>query len=106
MRKIAALLIGLALLGSSEAGWAQPKSGDGAGQQAAYGAGSAFSTLVYALLKASFCVLGAISSGFALPIAGPRTAGHIAGTTCGGSWVITPGNLKGKEPVKFVGNSS
>jgi hypothetical protein len=106
MRTIAALLIGLAVLGSSEAGWAQPNSGDGAGQQAAYGAGSVFSTLVYAPLKASFCILGAISSGFALPIAGPRTAGHIAGTTCGGSWVITPDNLKGNQPVKFVGGTS
>jgi hypothetical protein len=105
MRKIAAILIGLAVLGSSEAGWAQPNSGDSAGQQAAYGVGSAFSTLVYAPLKASFCILGAISSGFALPIAGPRKAGKIAGTTCGGSWVITPNNLKGKEPIQFTGAS-
>ena len=104
MKEIVALLIGLALLGSSEAGWAQPKSGDGAGEQVALGAGSFLGTLVYAPVKASFCILGAVSSGFAFPIAGQRTASNIAGSTCGGTWVITPDALKGRERVKFLGS--
>ena len=103
MKKIVALLIGPALLGSTQAGWAQPKSRDSAGEQVALGAGSVLGTLVYAPVKASFCILGAISSGFAFPIAGPRTAGNIAGSTCGGTWVITPDELKGRERVKFLG---
>lgn len=32
-----------------------------------------------------------------------RTAGNIAGSTCGGTWVITPDELKGRERVKFLG---
>ena len=104
MKKTLSLLVALALLSSSEAGWAQPKSQDNGAEEVAYGAGSFIGTLVYAPFKASFCILGAISSGFALPIAGPRTAGNIAGTSCKGSWVITPDNLRGREPVKFLGD--
>src|SRR5437867_2135927 len=98
-RTVAIGLVALAL-GLPPAGWADD------GQQVAYGAGSALGTLVYAPVKASFCILGAISSGFAFPIAGPKTAGNIAGSTCKGTWVITPDTLKGKEPVKFVGNTA
>jgi len=106
MNKVVALLVGVVLLGSSEAGWAQPKSQEGGAEQVAYGAGSVLGTLVYAPVKASFCILGAVSSGFAYPIAGPRTAGNIAGSTCKGTWVITPDNLKGKERVNFVASGS
>lgn len=78
----------------------------GRSQQVVYGTGSVLGTLFYAPVKASFCILGAISSGFAYPIAGARTAGNIASTTCAGPWTITPGALKGEEPVKFVGDRS
>jgi hypothetical protein len=107
MRKIVvALLIGLVLLGQSAVGWAQPNSRESGAQQVAYGAGSVLGTLVYAPVKASFCILGAVSSGFAFPIAGPKTAGNIAGSTCKGTWAITPDALKGRERVKFVGDAS
>ena len=105
MRKIVVLLIGLALLASTQPGWAAPKSRDSGPQEVAYGAGSFIGTLVYAPFKASFCILGAITSGFAFPIGGQRVAGNIAGTSCKGSWVITPDNLKGREPVKFLGDT-
>jgi hypothetical protein len=104
MKRTGALLIGLAVLGASEAGLAQPNSRDGAGEQAALGAGSFLGTLVYAPVKASFCILGVVSSGFAFPIAGQRTASNIAGSTCGGTWVITPDALKGRKRVKFLGS--
>jgi 4-hydroxybenzoate polyprenyltransferase len=106
MKKIVALLIGLALLGFSEAGWAEPTSRESGGNQVVLGAGSVLGTLVYAPVKASFCILGGISSGFAFPIAGPQTAGNIAGSTCKGTWVITPSALEGKERVKFLGDTS
>ena len=106
MNKVVALLVGVVLLGSSEAVWAQSGSQGGGPEQVAYGAGSVLGTLVYAPVKASFCILGAVSSGFAFPIAGPRTAGNIAGSTCKGTWVITPDNLKGKERVNFVASGS
>jgi hypothetical protein len=106
MRQIFALGLGLVLFGQSVVASAQPGQKDTTSQQAIYGAGSFLGTLVYAPVKASFCILGAISSGFAYPIAGAKTAGHIAGSTCGGTWVITPNELKGREPVNFVGPAS
>jgi hypothetical protein len=57
-------------------------------------------------VKASFCILGAVSSSFAFPIAGPKTAGNIVGSTCKGTWAITPDVLKGRERVEFVGHGS
>jgi len=75
------------------------------GQQVVLGAGSVLGTLVYAPVKTSFCILGAVSSGFAFPIAGPKTAGNIASSTCGGTWVVTPKALQGKERVRFLGGS-
>ena len=106
MKKIVASLIGLAVLGSSVASWAQPKSRENPAEDVAYGAGSVLTTLVYAPVKASFCVLGAIGSGFALPFAGPKKAGTIAESSCSGTWVLTPSALKGREQVKFVGRAS
>ena len=106
MKQIVALLIGLTLLGQSTAGWAQPRPRESGAQEVAYGAGSVLGTLVYAPVKASFCILGALSSAVAFPIAGPKTAGNIAGSTCKGTWTITPDTLRGKERVKFVGDAS
>ena len=48
-------------------------------------------------------MIGAVSSGLALPFGGPPAAGKVASTACGGTWVITPGTIKGQEPVHFVG---
>ena len=106
MKKIVASLIGLALLGSSAASWAEPKTHESGAEQVAYGAGSFLTTLVYAPVKASFCVLGAVGSGFALPFAGPKKAGAVAESSCSGTWILTPSALKGKERVKFVGGAS
>ena len=106
MRQVLALLLGLGLLGQSGVAWAQPAPRESTSQQVAYGTGSVLGTLLYAPVKASFCILGAISSGFAFPIAGSKTAGNIASSTCGGTWAITPDALKGKERVRFVGDRS
>jgi len=75
------------------------------GQEVARGAGSAFGTLVYTPVKTSFCILGAIGSGFTY-MADSKTAGKMARGSCGGSWVITPSAVGGKEPVHFVGNTA
>ena len=72
-------------------------------QEVAYGLGSVTTTLVYAPIKASFCILGAVTSGFTLPFGGPRTAEKVASAACGGTWAVTPAALKGRETVRFVG---
>jgi hypothetical protein len=75
-------------------------------QEVAYGVGSVTTTLVYAPIKASFCILGAVTSGFTLPFGGPRTAEKVASAACGGTWAVTPDALKGRESIRFVGGSS
>ena len=85
---------------------AQPASAaDSTSQEVVYGVGSVMSTLVYAPVKASFCILGAVTSGFTLPFGGPRTAEKVASAACGGTWAVTPAALKGREPIRFVGGN-
>jgi hypothetical protein len=79
---------------------------DSTSQEVAYGVGSAATTLVYAPVKASFCIVGAVTSGLTLPFGGPRTAEKVASAACGGTWVVTPDALKGRESVRFVGGAS
>jgi hypothetical protein len=102
VRQIVVLLLVAGLVGATAVA---PASADSAAQDVAYGTGSVFTTLVYAPFKATFCILGGITSGFTLPFAGPQTAEKVATRACGGTWAITPDALKGKEPVRFVGGN-
>ncbi len=102
MKTMRSVVLGLGLVASSTA----PAFAESAAQDVAYGTGSVFTTLVYAPVKASFCILGAITSGFTLPFAGPQTAERVATRACGGTWAITPDALKGREPVRFVGGGA
>jgi hypothetical protein len=98
--KLAALGITLVML---VAAWPGSAAAESTSQDVAYGVGSVTTTLVYAPIKASFCILGAVTSGFTLPFGGPRTAEKVASTACGGTWMVTPAALKGREPIHFVG---
>jgi len=80
-----------------------PARAESTAQEVAYGVGSATTTLMYAPVKASFCTLGAVSRGLTLPFGGPRTAGKVASTAYGGTWVVTPAALRVREPLRFVG---
>jgi hypothetical protein len=100
VKEIVVLLLVTGLVGATAVA---PASAESAAQDVAYGAGSVLTTLVYAPFKATFCILGGITSGFTLPFAGPQTAERVATRACGGTWAITPDALKGKEPVRFMG---
>jgi hypothetical protein len=103
MRPIMALGVALVLLGQSAIGVVASAKEGSTPEQVAYGAGSVLGTLIYSPFKASFCILGAIASGFTFPFAGAKTAGKVVGTTCRGTWVISPEVLKGREQVEFIG---
>jgi len=103
MKRIVVLLLALALVGPSAPSWADSSSS--AAAEVGYGAGSAFGTLVYAPLKATFCILGGIGSAFTA-IVSPPTAGKVAMASCGGNWVVTPDVVRGRERLKFVGDTS
>lgn len=104
MRWIVALLLGLALLGQSPLTWAESDSQESTLQQVGYGTGSVIGSAVYFPFKASFCILGAIGSGFTYIFAGAQTADKVISSACRGTWAITPDVVKGKEPVQFVGD--
>ena len=76
---------------------------DGKAQDVAYGAGSVVGTAVYAPFKATFCILGGLTSAFTYPFAGKDAAKSVATGGCTGTWWISPGVLKGQETVNFVG---
>ncbi|HXD94961.1 MAG TPA: hypothetical protein VN646_00335 [Candidatus Acidoferrum sp.] len=103
MRQTLAVLLAFALVGSTIAVPAYAASKESTSQEVTYGAGSFFGTLLYAPVKTSFCVVGAVTSGLTLPFGGPQTAGKVATAACGGTWVITPSTLKGQEQIRFVG---
>ena len=99
MRRIALIALVLALAGPS-ASWASSES---TAVEVGSSAGSALGTLVYVPFKVTFCILGGIGSGFTA-IASPPAAGRVAMATCGGSWIVTPGVVRGHETLKFVGD--
>ena len=105
MKRIAAALLALALIGQSTASFAVGGSQESTGEQIGAGVGSVVGSAVYFPFKASFCILGGVSSGFALLFAGARAAEKVAGTTCRGTWAITPNVVKGKETVHFAGTT-
>jgi hypothetical protein len=104
VRHLVALGLGLLLVGQVAIGAAAPVEEDSTPAQVTYGAGSVLGTLVYSPFKASFCALGAIASGVTFPFVGKRTAEQVVGTSCRGTWVISPSVLKGHERVEFLGS--
>ena len=102
MRRTVMLLVAMTMVGSSAPSWAGSAS---TAAEVGSSAGSALGTLVYAPLKATFCILGGIGSGFTA-IASPPTAGKVAMASCGGSWIVTPNVIRGRESLKFVGDTS
>jgi hypothetical protein len=102
-RRLAALGLALALVAhataSFGAGHAQQSTSTDAGARV----GSVVATVAYVPFKTAFCVLGGTGSGLVYLFAGGREARKIAHQSCRGSWRITPGAVRGKEKVHFVG---
>jgi len=62
-------------------------------------------TALYIPLKAGLCLFGGASSVFTYLSSGAEAERTIAEASCKGTWVITPGALKGREQIDFVGQS-
>jgi hypothetical protein len=104
-KRIVAILLGMALVGQATASFAATEARESTGTQIGAGVGSVVGSAVYFPFKASFCILGGVSSGFTYIFAGARAAERVADTTCRGTWAITPDVVKGKTPVHFAGNT-
>jgi hypothetical protein len=70
-----------------------------------YGLGAAVASLFYIPAKFTYATLGLVTGGLGYALTGGRAdvANNIIYPAVGGHWVVTPSNLKGTEPIYFVG---
>jgi hypothetical protein len=101
MTNMVLVLTGLLLLAHPVNGWAdtQQPGTESTGQKA----GSVVATALYMPLKAGLCVLGGGASLFAFLYGGEAAMRTLQLAACTGTWVLTPGIMKGEEPLNFVG---
>src|SRR3989449_10907251 len=97
MHKILGCALGLLLFVSTILLPTHADAAQSASQDVAYGAGSVFTTLLYAPFKTGFCVVGAVTSALTLPFGGTQTAGKVATAACGGTWTRSEERRVGKE---------
>jgi hypothetical protein len=103
MRHIVAIVLALAVIGTSTVSVAESWSSLSTAEQVTYGTGSFFGSLLYSPAKAGFCGLGAIGSAVTA-IMSRQTASKVLSASCRGTWVITPDVLQGHERIKFIGD--
>ena len=74
---------------------------------AGLGIASALLTVPYAAAKILYAALGGVVGGFTWVLTGgdTETAKTVWEPSFYGTYVITPDHLKGKEPVRFIGES-
>ena len=75
------------------------------GQEAGYGVGAALASVFYIPAKVTYAGLGLLTGGLGYLLTGGRAdvANNIIYPAVRGNYVVTPSNLKGTEPIYFVG---
>jgi hypothetical protein len=83
----------------------EPPVQESATEEMGYGLGAAFASLFYIPAKITYATLGLVTGGLGYAVTGGRAdvANSIIYPAVGGHWVVTPSNLKGTEPIYFVG---
>jgi hypothetical protein len=74
-------------------------------EEAGYGVGSVVANLFYIPAKVTYAGLGLLTGGLGFVFSGGRAdvANNIIYPAVRGNYVVTPSNLKGTEPLYFVG---
>jgi hypothetical protein len=74
-------------------------------EEAGYGVGSVLANLFYIPAKVTYAGLGLMTGGLGFVFSGGRAdvANNIIYPAVRGNYVVTPSNLKGTEPLYFVG---
>jgi hypothetical protein len=74
-------------------------------EEAGYGVGAALASVFYIPAKVTYAGLGLITGGLGFVLSGGRAdvANNIIYPAVRGNYVVTPNNLKGTEPIYFVG---
>jgi hypothetical protein len=78
---------------------------EGVGETAGYGVGAAVASIFYIPAKVTYAGLGLLTGGLGYLLTGGRAdvANNIIYPAVRGDYVVTPSNLKGTEPIYFVG---
>ena len=75
------------------------------GAEAGYGVGAALASILYIPAKVTYAGLGLLAGGLGYVLSGGKAevANNIIYPAVRGNYVVTPSNLKGAEPIYFVG---
>ncbi len=75
------------------------------GEELGYGFGSVLANVFYMPAKITYAGLGLLTGGLGYVLTGGRAdvANNIIYPAVGGNYVVTPSNLKGTDPIYFVG---
>jgi hypothetical protein len=87
---------------------AAQESGDSAWGNAGWGVLSVLTNVVYIPAKVAYAGVGTVVGGLAyvLTLGDAETAQKIWDPSLGGTYVVTPGMLRGDERISFSGSSS
>ena len=74
-------------------------------EEMGYGFGAAVASFFYIPAKFTYATLGLLTGGLGYAVTGGRAdvANNIIYPAVKGNWVVTPSNLKGTDPLYFVG---
>jgi hypothetical protein len=75
------------------------------GEEMGYGFGAALASLFYIPAKVTYATLGVLTGGIGYVVSGgsANVANSIIYPSVTGNWVVSPSNLKGTDPLYFVG---
>jgi hypothetical protein len=84
---------------------ASPPAEPSVGTEAGYGVGAALASVFYIPAKVTYAGLGLLTGGLGFLLSGGRAdvANNIIYPAVRGDYVVTPSNLKGTDPLYFVG---
>lgn len=82
-----------------------PAAEEGVIEEAGYGAGAAVASFFYIPAKVMYAGFGLLTGGVGYVLSGGNAgvANNIIYPAVRGNYVVTPSNLKGTEPIYFVG---
>jgi hypothetical protein len=100
--------IACALVGAIVASARPALAEEGFFEKAGIGLGTALVNVLYIPAKFAYATVGGVIGGFAwlLSLGDTDTAMGVWEPTMGGSYIVTPQMLRGREPIEFTGSGS
>lgn len=91
--------------GPAQPAAAQPAAEQSVAEEAGYGVGAALASIFYIPAKVTYAGLGLLTGGVGYVLSGgsAEVANNIIYPAVRGNYLVTPSNLKGTEPIYFVG---